>query len=188
MVVYTLEQRWEVALRSTYRRYRFWQKNRLFRCNSFWPWRVCKHAKLSHLGHRKPTSIHWRTKNEFGSNFGAEALLGHFYLKMSKEKPLQSIRIVIGPCWTNFSSQKLKRIILATFGFNRTAQRATQPKLHSMFCALFLKIIISRRAIVVWPPRSCYFTPLDYYLWGAVKDKCYADKPETNDALKDNIR
>ena len=25
-------------------------------------------------------------------------------------------------------------------------------------------------------------------LWGAVKDKCYADKPETIDALNDNIR
>ena len=31
-------------------------------------------------------------------------------------------------------------------------------------------------------------TPLDYYLWGAVNDKCYADKPETIEALKDNIR
>ena len=30
-------------------------------------------------------------------------------------------------------------------------------------------------------------TPLDY-LWGAVKDKCYADKTKTIDALKDNIR
>ena len=29
---------------------------------------------------------------------------------------------------------------------------------------------------------------LDYYLWGAIKDKCYADKPDTIDALKDNIR
>ena len=25
-------------------------------------------------------------------------------------------------------------------------------------------------------------------LWGAVKDECYADKPETIDVLKDNIR
>ena len=25
-------------------------------------------------------------------------------------------------------------------------------------------------------------------MWGAVKDKCYADKPETIDALRDNIR
>ena len=43
----------------------------------------------------------------------------------------------------------------------------------------------SHRADVVWPPRSCDLTPLDYYLWGGVKDKCYADKPET---IKDNIR
>ena len=31
-------------------------------------------------------------------------------------------------------------------------------------------------------------TPLDNYLWDAVKDKCYADKPETVDDLKGNIR
>ena len=31
-------------------------------------------------------------------------------------------------------------------------------------------------------------TPLDYNLWGAVIDKCYAGKPETIDALKENIR
>ena len=32
-------------------------------------------------------------------------------------------------------------------------------------------------------------TPLDYYLWGAVKDKYYVDKPEIIDAfLKDNNR
>ena len=47
--------------------------------------------------------------------------------------------------------------------------------------------IISRRADVVWPPRSCDLTSLDYHLWGAIKDKCYADKPETIEALKGNI-
>ena len=31
-------------------------------------------------------------------------------------------------------------------------------------------------------------TPLDYYLWVPVKDKSYADKSETIEALKDNIR
>ena len=48
--------------------------------------------------------------------------------------------------------------------------------------------ISSHRADVVWPPRSCDLIPLDNYLWDAVKDKCYADKPETIDALKNNIR
>ena len=43
---------------------------------------------------------------------------------------------------------------------------------------------ISRRTDIVWPPRSC---DLNYYLWGGVKYKCYADKPETIEALKGNI-
>ena len=54
--------------------------------------------------------------------------------------------------------------------------------------AVFEDRIISRRADVVWPPRSSDLTLLDYYLWGAVKDKCYADKPEMIKALRDNIR
>ena len=52
---------------------------------------------------------------------------------------------------------------------------------------VFEDYIISCRADVVQPLRSCNLTPLDYYLWGAVKDKCYADKPELIDDLKDNI-
>ena len=47
---------------------------------------------------------------------------------------------------------------------------------------------ISRRADVIWTPRSCDLKPLDYYLWSVVKDNCYADKSETIYALKDNIR
>ncbi|GFU15131.1 uncharacterized protein TNCV_1784831, partial [Trichonephila clavipes] len=38
------------------------------------------------------------------------------------------------------------------------------------------------------PQVSCDLTPLDYFLWGYVKSLVYADKPETLDNLKDNIR
>ena len=48
--------------------------------------------------------------------------------------------------------------------------------------------IISRRAYVLWSPQNCDLSLLGYYLWGAFKDKCYADKLVTIDALKDNIR
>ena len=103
-----------------------------------------------------------------------------------QERPLQSLAIVIGPCWTNFCSLKLKIKILATFGFNKTALRATQPL--DVLRSVFEDRIISRRVNVVWLLRSCNLTPLDHYLWGPVKYKCYADKPETIDALKENIR
>ena len=53
---------------------------------------------------------------------------------------------------------------------------------------VFEDLSMSCRAVVVRPPRCSNLTPLDYYLWGAVKDKCYVGKPETIDALKDNIR
>ena len=48
---------------------------------------------------------------------------------------------------------------------------------------IFEDRITSRRADVVWPPRSSDLTSLDYYLSGGIKDK-----PEKIDALKDNIR
>ena len=35
-------------------------KKKLFRWSSFWSWRVCKQAKLSLSGHRKPSRIHWK--------------------------------------------------------------------------------------------------------------------------------
>ena len=88
----------------------------------------------------------------------------------------------------NFCSQKLKKRILETFSCNRTALRATQSKLHSMYCALFLKIALSAAELMSFGHLGgSDLTPLDYYLLGAVKDKCYADKSETNDSLKDNI-
>ena len=61
----------------------------------------------------------------------------------------------------------------------RTAE-ATLDVLRPVFEDRF----ISRRADVVWPLWSCDLAPLDYYLWAAVKDKCYAYKPETIDTLK----
>ena len=45
-----------------------------------------------------------------------------------------------------------------------------------------------RRHQHIFDIESCDLTPLDYYLWGVVKDKYYADKTETIDTLKDNIR
>ena len=54
--------------------------------------------------------------------------LGSFIMSSHNRMTCMYIHIVIGPCWTNVCSQKLKRRILATFAFNRTALRATQPK------------------------------------------------------------
>ena len=94
------------------------------------------------------------------------ASLGHFSLKMSKEPLLQSMASVSVSCSMNFCFQKIKRMIWTTFSFNKYIQ------------------IISRNSDVNWPSRSYDLTPLVYFLWGAVKDKCYANHPEMIEALK----
>ena len=70
---------------------------------------------------------------------------------------------------------------MATFGFKQEGAKCHTAEAILDVLFIFEDHIVSHRADVV-------LTPLDYYLCGAVKDKCYADKPETTDALKDNIR
>jgi len=47
---------------------------------------------------------------------------------------------------------------------------------------------IGRGGFVAWPPRSCDLTPLDFFLWGYLKDKVYATKPTTREDMIIRIR
>lgn len=42
---------------------------------------------------------------------------------------------------------------------------------------------IGRGGVVAWPPRSPDLTPLDYFLWGHMKQKVYATVPNTREEL-----
>ena len=48
--------------------------------------------------------------------------------------------------------------------------------------------LISRFGDVEWPPRSPDLSPPDYFLWGYLKDRVYANRPRTIEELKTNIR
>lgn len=47
---------------------------------------------------------------------------------------------------------------------------------------------IGRRGPTEWPARSPDLTPVDYFLWGYLKNKIYAEKPNNIDDLKEKIR
>lgn len=46
---------------------------------------------------------------------------------------------------------------------------------------------IGRRGIIEWPARSPDLAPLDYFVWGYVKDKVYFTKPRDLEELKQRI-
>jgi hypothetical protein len=39
----------------------------------------------------------------------------------------------------------------------------------------------------LWPPKSSDLTSPNFFLWGLLKDRVYANKPHTSQDLKDNI-
>lgn len=47
---------------------------------------------------------------------------------------------------------------------------------------------IGRGGPLAWPPRSPDLTPMDFFLWGYVKDMVYRDEPTTSEDMKQRIR
>ena len=123
MVVYTLEQRWEAGLRSTYRRWRFWQKKIIFSNEA--------HFDLGGYVNKQNCLI-WglcrRTQNE------------------------SSITIVIGQCWTNFCSPKIEEKDIGNIWFQQDGATChTAETTLDVLRPVFEDHIISRIADVVWP-------------------------------------
>ena len=180
MVVYTLQQRWEVGLRSTNRRCRFWQKKiSLFRWSSCWSWLVCKQAKLSYLGYRKPSCIHWKSDARKTSHCLVRILVQRhnleiFLRKYARRGHYSQWRSLLGHVerifvHRNWKAEYWQHLI--------STGRHYVP--HSRSCTRCFAPCFWRWH---YQPRKCDLTPLDYYLWGADKDK-----PQTIDGLKDNI-
>ena len=133
---------------------------------------------MSHLGHRKPTCIHPK-----------RVIIGLFFFENEQEEAVtvngNRYRVTLN----EFLFKKIEVDDIDNIWFPKDGATCyTAEATLDVLFPVFEDSIISRKANVVWPPRSRDLTPWDYYLWGAGKDKCYTDKPETIDALKDNIR
>ena len=163
--------------RSTYRKCRFWQKkSHLFRWSSFWSWRVCKQAKLSHLGHRKSARINWKADAPKPSYCLVLILVQRynwaiFSSKINKEWSLRSRAIVTvkgdryRAMLNEFLFTKIEEQVIGNIWFQQDGALCHTAKATlNVLRPVFEDRIISRRADVVWPPRSCDLTPLDYYL------------------------
>ena len=88
-------------------------------------------------------------------------------------------RGIIGPFFENKQGEAVAvnsdcyRVMLNEFMFTKIEeddidniwfQQHTAEATLDVLRPVFEDLIISRRADVVWPPRSCDLTPLDYYL------------------------
>ena len=121
MVVYTLEQSWEIMWHYFLR---LWQKKVIFSDEAYFD--------LNGYVNKQNCRV-WGTENPHVClvQLLVQRHNWPFFFENVQGRPLQSMSTVIGACW------KLKRRILATFGFNRTALRATQPNYTLCFAPCF---------------------------------------------------
>ena len=78
--------------------------------------------------------------------------------------------IVIGAIVNEFLFTKIEEENIVHIWFQKDGATChTAEVTLEVLCPVFEVRILSRRADIVWPPRSCCLTPLDYYLWDSVK-------------------
>jgi hypothetical protein len=91
------------------------------------------------------------------------------------------LRVFLGP---QLEALGLGNIWFQQDGATAHTAGATMKKLQLMFPGR----IMSKRGDMDWPPRSPDLTAPDFFLWGYLKGKVYANKPTTIEELKTNIR
>lgn len=72
-------------------------------------------------------------------------------------------------------------------------QQDGAPAHYARFVRMFLNQRFPNRWIgrggpVLWPPRSPDLNPLDFFLWGYVKDAVYSEAPTTRLNMMERIR
>jgi hypothetical protein len=109
--------------------------------------------------------------------------LGHFSSK-TKLEILERYRAMI----TDFLWPELDDMDVDNLWFQQDGATChTADETMNLLNTRFAGRIISRRSEVNWPPRSCDLTSLDFFLWGYLKSKVYANKPATIPELKNEI-
>ena len=125
-----------------------------------------------------------------GADFGQAAWLGLLSRRWGRS---------CSDCARNSLNEHDNGVLVASTGWHGSgrhvvsARRRHQPSHteHETIDLLhqrFPEQIISRNSDVNWTPRSCDLTTCDFFLWGCVKSRVYANKPETIPELKSEIQ
>ena len=143
-------------------------------------------TEAPHAYIEKPT---YPKRDTVWCGFWSRSIIGIFFCEYEQGEPVTVNGDRYRPMLKEFMFTKIEEQNIGNIWFQQDAATChTAEARLDVLCSVFEDTIISRRAEVIRPPWSCDLIPLRYYLWGVVKNKWYADKPETIDAVKDNIR
>ena len=171
MFVYTLEQRWEILVQIDLQKMPILAKKKIIFSDE------AHFVPESYVN--KPNCLIWGTENSHAyiekptnpkritvwCGFSSRGIIGSFFFENEQEEAVTVNGDRYRAMLNEFLFTKIEEKDIGNIWFQQgratchTAE-ATLDVLH----AVFEDRIISHRADVVWPPRSCDLIPLDYYL------------------------
>lgn len=114
------------------------------------------------------------SKGILGPFFFPKTVTGASFLKIMEEEMIPAIS----------SMFDLNEIIFQLDGAPGHWSRFVREFLDEKFPSRW----IGRGGPISWPPRSPDLTPPDFFLWGFIKDKTYAQDPKTTEDLRVAIK
>ncbi len=118
----------------------------------------------------------------------AQGIIGPIFVEKNVDSPVYR-KILKIEAFPQFTAMKK----FSKFWFQRDGAKAHTADLTlALVETHFKKRVISNRFALKkrgwsWLPYSPDLSPLDYFLWNYVKDRCYANRPTTISALRKNI-
>ena len=129
-------------------------------------------TKYPHVYIEKPTHPKGVT---VWSGFWSRGIIGSFFFENEQREAVTVNGDRYRAMWNEFLFTKIEEEDIGNIWFQQDGATChTAEATLDVLRLVFDDHIISRRADVIWPPRSWDLPPLDQYLWDAVKDKCYA--------------
>lgn len=128
---------------------------------------------------KKPGLTVWGGISSYGMVgpfFTTGTVTANFYLELLQEQIVPAILQKVGP---ELFGQVLYQ--------NDGAPAHYAAQVRAFLDTTFPNRVIGRGSTIPMPPRSPDLTPMDFHVWGLVKDKVYSRKPETIEQLKQFI-
>lgn len=122
----------------------------------------------------------------------AKGIIGPYFFENKQGDPVAVNSSRYQQMLTSFLLPKLEAINTEKMLFQQDdASWHTQSKTIDILREKFSGRVISRNGDINFPPRSCDLSPVDYFLWGYLKDEVYkrrSTRPGTIEQLKTKIR
>lgn len=109
----------------------------------------------------------------------------HFYNEnLNGERYVEILNNVVGPVVRNMPEREALTAFYQMDGAPPHNTRIVGETLDQMFEDRW----IANNGPFLWPPRSPDLNPLDFFVWGYIKNKVYSDPVTTKDNMIDRIR